>query len=169
MLASIKLEAEALQKESERMKKVEECFQYLKDYEIYIGIPMESNSASSDSSIRLAELLYIHENGSPVRGIPARPVLEASMNHNKELISENVEKVLKYATDGNLDGLKTAMEKLGLLVSGKAKSYFTEGNAWAPNTPETIKRKGSDKPLIDTGTTQKAITHVIDKKGSRGS
>ena len=31
----------------------------------------------------------------------------------------------------------------------------------------TIKRKGSDKPLIDTGTMRQSVHYVIEKKGNR--
>lgn len=36
---------------------------------------------------------------------------------------------------------------------------------FVPNSPETIKRKGSDKPLIDTGRMRQSINYVIQEKG----
>lgn len=159
------MKAQAQMEENDRLKKVRECFDWLKENDVYIGIPQAESSTRQDSSITQAELLYIHENGSPVRGIPARPVLKPSMEYSKDLITEQVEKVIKCATDGDIERMKTEVERLGSLASSKAKSYFTEGNDWTPNKPSTIKKKGSDKPLLDTATMQKAITHVVDKKG----
>ncbi|MBY6921870.1 hypothetical protein HYH30_19035, partial [Clostridium botulinum] len=42
------------------------------------------------------------------------------------------------------------------------RAWFTNpSNNWAENSAETIKRKDSDKPLIDTGELRKSITYVI--------
>ena len=37
-------------------------------------------------------------------------------------------------------------------------------NGWPPNSPRTIRRKGSDQPLVDTGEMRKAITYVVRDK-----
>ena len=34
-----------------------------------------------------------------------------------------------------------------------------------PNAPSTIRKKKSDKPLIDTGRMRQSVMTVIDKKG----
>ena len=42
---------------------------------------------------------------------------------------------------------------------------ITSGS-FAPNAESTIKKKGSSKPLVDTGRMRKSVNYVIQKKGS---
>jgi len=44
-----------------------------------------------------------------------------------------------------------------LVDRGFAESRSPYGNVWAPNTPETIRLKGSSKPLIRTGRLRHSI------------
>ena len=40
--------------------------------------------------------------------------------------------------------------------------------SFEPNAESTIKKKGSDKPLIDTGTMRQSVTYVVRKVGEGG-
>jgi hypothetical protein len=68
--------------------------------------------------------------------------------------------ILKYLNgqDGRPD-----LEKIGLWVVNKVKAKFGSDDL-VPNSEATIKAKGSDKPLIDTGQLRNSITYVIRKK-----
>ena len=51
----------------------------------------------------------------------------------------------------------------GAFLEGRIKEKITEGDPdWPPLRPETIKRKGSSKPLIDTGKLRASITHKVE-------
>lgn len=107
-----------------------------------------------------AHELYVHENGSPLWHSPPRPVLEPSIDANKEIIAEQMKQVAVAALDGN--NPSTELEKVGMLGQNVARDWFTNPeNKWPANSPETVKRKGSDMPLIDTGELRKSITYVI--------
>ena len=41
-----------------------------------------------------------------------------------------------------------------------------ESGSYEPNAPSTIRKKKSDKPLIDTGRMRQSVKYVIRKKGS---
>ena len=118
--------------------------------------------SSIGSNVSNAQLLYIHTNGSPARHIPARPVLEPAIvaPGNREAIAYE----LSQAVTANLNGQSPlrSLKRAGIAGSNAAKSWFTDSrNGWAPNAPSTIKAKGSDKPLIDTGALRQAITYVV--------
>jgi len=61
-----------------------------------------------------------------------------------------------------------AIKKAASYLEGKIKETITEGRGeWPPLKPATIKRKGSSKPLIDTGKLRASITHKIDKNTAK--
>jgi hypothetical protein len=111
-----------------------------------------------------AHELYVHEHGSPLWQSPPRPVLEPSINNSKEIISEQMKKAAGSALDGG--EITTELNKVGMLGQNVARAWFTNpDNKWEPNTAGTIKRKGSDKPLIDTGELRKSITYIVKEGG----
>ncbi|KEI75881.1 hypothetical protein [Clostridium botulinum] len=112
-----------------------------------------------------AHEMYVHENGSPLWNVPPRPVLEPAMDNSKETISKQMKQVAISALDGN--NLTPELEKVGMLGQNIARDWFTSTeNNWAKNSKDTIKRKGSDKPLIDTGELRKSITYTIKEGDS---
>lgn len=119
--------------------------------------------------INNAQLLFIHTNGSPVRGIPARPVIEPAIAQpdTAAQIAKQLAKAAVAALDGDIAGLRAGLDRAGTIGEAASKQWFTNPkNNWAPNTPGTIARKGSDKPLIDTGAMRRAITHVVEISAS---
>jgi hypothetical protein len=130
--------------------------------EVFIGIPKDTSARKKTSKISNAELLYIHTHGSPLQNIPARPVIEPAIKANQDLINKELAKVVPLAIDGQISEAKKQLKKVGVLGANLARAWFTDSrNNWKENAPSTIKRKGSNKPLIDTGELRKAITFVI--------
>ena len=111
-----------------------------------------------------AELLFIHTKGSPLKHIPARPVLEpaVSADGNRQIIARELEASVKASLAGDQDNAKKKMMRTALAGQSAARGWFTDSrNNWAPNAPGTIKRKGSDRPLIDTGAMRAAIIGLV--------
>lgn len=55
------------------------------------------------------------------------------------------------------------LRKAGAFLEGKIKEKITHSDpSWPPLKPETVKRKGSSKPLIDTGRLRNSITHKVE-------
>lgn len=128
---------------------------------VYVGVPA-ANTSRTGADINNAELLYIHTNGSPLRNIPARPVIEPALKANKDKIMAEYSKAVSAAAEGNDGELMSALTRTGLAGENAARDWFTDPrNEWEPNSPKTIARKGSSRPLIDTGALRKAITHVV--------
>lgn len=60
--------------------------------------------------------------------------------------------------------LKHALERVGELLSGEARNSIVEqrdvyGRPFKPLEPKTIRRKGSSKALIDTGTLLNSVSY----------
>lgn len=104
--------------------------------------------------------LYVHENGSPLWQSPPRPILAPSIENSKEILAQQMQEAFTAVLDGS--NATNELSKVGTLGQNIARDWFTNpSNGWAPNSPLTIKRKGSDRPLIDTAEMRKAITFVL--------
>ncbi len=131
--------------------------------EVLVGIPQRT-AGRPRQKINNAALLYIHTHGSPVRGIPARPVIEPAIQAegNRQAIAVELEAAAKAWLDKNPVKATAFLRRAGIAGVNASKSWFVDPrNRWAPNAPSTIKRKGSDRPLIDTGAMRKSITFVV--------
>lgn len=162
---------------------VNDAIKKLARKEVYVGIP-ESNAARKTGGINNAQLMYIHTNGSPLKNIPARPVIEPAIEANKAVISEQLEHAAEAALDGNEKGTDDALTRAGIAGANAAKRWFTDSrNGWPKNKPSTVRNKirklrgtsyqeamdildsggdvsSIDTPLIDTGELRRAITSV---------
>lgn len=141
---------------------------FIRHTEVLVGIPQE-NSAREEGPLTNAELMYLHTNGSPVKHIPARPVIEPALAEPETAIRirQYLIQGMRAATTGNIKAARACYEKAGLIGANAAKKYFTSGNL-APNSPLTIKMKGSSRPLIDTGALRQSITYVVRRNGGFG-
>jgi hypothetical protein len=92
-------------------------------------------------------------------------VLEPSVEANKERIGKQLAKASVAAIKGDEDKRDLYLDRAGQVAENAAKKWFENPeNGWPPNAPATIRAKGSDSPLIDTGEMRKAITHVIRER-----
>jgi hypothetical protein len=111
--------------------------------------------------------LYIHTFGSPIYNITPRPIIEPAIEdaQNRKIIEKELELAAKSALEGKESEMVNHLKRAGMLAQNLVRAWFTNPkNHWAPNAPSTIKRKGSDKPLIDKGDLRKSITYVVETK-----
>lgn len=128
---------------------------------VYIGVPASKNGIHKDSKINMATLLAIHVLGAPSRGIPQRdplrPPLIANAQRYTDLMAQGIKNALANGTDPNV-----VYEKIGIVASNDVKDYFVSGS-FKPLDQKTIDRKGSSKPLLDTGELRSSISYEIRK------
>jgi hypothetical protein len=104
--------------------------------------------------------MYIQSHGSALWKSPPRPVLEPSIEHNKDAISKQLGNVAKAALNGQ--DPNTELQKAGMMAQNFARDWFTNpANLWPPNAESTIEKKGSDRPMIDKGELRRSITFTI--------
>jgi hypothetical protein len=131
--------------------------------DVLVGISQAKDQRKKEP-VGNAALLYIHTNGSPAQNIPARPVIEPAIeaDGNKQVIASELGDAAAAMLDDKPTVVTDHLRRAGIAGMNAAKSWFTDArNNWPPNTPETIRRKRSDRPLIDTGALKKAITYVV--------
>jgi hypothetical protein len=93
--------------------------------------------------------------------IPERSYLRSAVAENKKEINEFVSARFSDFLDGKTS-VPRALKRIGLFATKLVKKKIREG-PFVPNALSTILRKGSSKPLIDTGRLRQSITHEIDR------
>ncbi len=134
---------------------------------VLVGIPSSENGRN-DGSIGNAALGAIHENGSGVRNIPARPFLKPGV----AAAADQCVKVLKSAaqnafTDKN--AIDKGLNAAGLIAQASVKKRIVSQEGFTPLKAATLaarKRKGAkgEKALIRTGQLLNSITYVVREK-----
>ena len=121
---------------------------------------MQHNQDENGMTYSKAHEMYIHEHGSPMYAIPPRPVLVPAMDNSKDIIAEQMKKAAKASLDGKNPNVE--LEETGMLGQNICRDWFTNpANNWPANSEETIKRKGSDRPLIDSSQLRTHITYIV--------
>lgn len=118
---------------------------------------------TNGTSYSKAYKMYLQSHGSPLWHSPPRPIIEPAIESKKEPIAEEFKQVIVDVSEGKSpDG---HLNRAGMIGQNAARGWFTNSeNGWAPNSPETIKKKGSDRPLIDKGDLRKSIIYVVREK-----
>lgn len=94
---------------------------------------------------------------------PSRPFLRKSVDENADPINAMCAQQLKSITAGGT--AEQSLKQIGVFGVGLVQEKIESGS-YEPNAPSTIRKKKSDKPLIDTGKMRQSVKYVIRKKGS---
>lgn len=144
------------------------------EYIIEIGVMSDKSQRKEtvELGINNAEILYINENGSPLRNLPARPVLDLTIKwaNDTNLIRETLNKAIDaYLVNYDEKDVDKIVDRMCIKIQSHARRiiYDNDGTL-APNAPSTIKKKGDNHPLFDTGQLARSITcRAIKIKGGK--
>ena len=167
----------------------------LAENRVYAGVPATTAGRKEDEGgpVNNAELMYIHENGAPEVGIPARPVVHPAIAKARASIVATLHATGKSALSGRTEAVFKGLTAVGLIAQDAMRDRITTG-PFVPLSPKTVaararkrgtkRRKGEQqylnliaggatpaeaqtaagiKPLIDTGQLRRALTYVIRK------
>lgn len=130
-------------------------------YQIQIGVFSTETKRKKTYSVGItnAELMFIHENGSPLHHLPARPVLKMTLEYGNTLIESTMKKALKAYIQSGVTGLENELNKLCVRMENYAREiiYSNDGRL-AANAPSVAARKKGNHPLFDTGQLARSIT-----------
>lgn len=112
------------------------------------------------NGLEIAKNALIQEYGTDK--IPARPFMRRTINRNQEKWKKYLEENFDLELDNNTT-LEQVMKQISVIMAGDMKKSI-DSNIPPPNSPETIKRKGSSHTLIDTGTLKNSIRAQVIKK-----
>jgi hypothetical protein len=123
---------------------------------VNVGFP---SSAKEPDGTSTALIAAVHEYGN--EHVPERAFMRTSLQKNRGRYSALNGQNLKKVLNGGMS-VDAALGQLGLMASSDIKEQIKNGS-YAPLKAATIKRKGSSKPLIDTGQMRQSVTYELEK------
>lgn len=131
-----------------------EKLQSLKDKAVYVGFPAEFNEpVEGAKNFNLASLAAVLEFGN--EHIPSRPFLRQTLEENREKYTALFVQLFEQGVP-----VQQIYERLAVMAQGDVQLNIKKGD-WVANAPSTIKRKGSSKPLIDTGKMRQSVRGIV--------
>jgi hypothetical protein len=127
-----------------------------------LNIGVQGSRASAPhvgSQVSVGELAAIHELGL---GVPERSWLRAWFDENQRMVLDDCSAAMQQVILGKLTR-DQALNVLGLKWVGAIQQRIADGQITPALAKETIARKGSSVPLIDTGVLRAAITHIATR------
>ena len=98
----------------------------------------------------------IQEYGAPKVNIPPRPYFRGMIARKRKEWPKAIADLLK----ANGMDAETALDLAGAAIAGQLRQSITDLVA-PPLKPATVRRKGFDKPLIDTGHMLASVDHEV--------
>ena len=130
--------------------------------ESFVTVGVHEDAGIAEGQLTVAQVMAFHEFGTA--DIPRRAVIAPTMDEKRAEHNDTIDD-LYYR--GILAGKLSTRRSLGLLgqaVQDDLRGAIQETRPeWPPLSPATIARKGSTKPLVDTGQMLNSIrfkTHV---------
>ncbi|GHU34507.1 hypothetical protein FACS1894172_14880 [Spirochaetia bacterium] len=126
---------------------------------VKVGITEDVGGKTNGGDATVAQYAAWNEMGTD--RIPSRPFIRDWVDGNRERITQTMQSLFRYVQDGIMPA-DVALGRLGQFGQSGIQSYIITGD-FEENATSTKKRKGSSKPLIDTGTLRNNIRYQIVK------
>lgn len=142
-------------------RRFERMLRELADKEVRIGF--QHGEATEEDGTDICDIATWNELGT--EHIPARPFLRKSVDEN----TAEINAFLQTQKESLLQGMpaEQILNEIGIFQKDLIQEKITEGS-FPPNAASTIRKKGSDKPLIDTGRMRQSVNYVIRRKEESG-
>lgn len=128
-------------------------------YAVTVGV-QGSKAEADHGGLTVGELAAIHEFGL---GVPERSFLRAWFDQNSVQVQNDLRAATRQILLGRLTPERAA-EVLGLRLAGQIQTFIADGHVKPALSQQTIRRKGSSVPLIDTGQLRSAISYIVQKR-----
>ncbi len=132
-------------------------------HQVQVGVFGNKSSRKDSSKLSNAEVGAINEFGSFSRGVPPRSFLRMPIHTQQDQILKQVKPgAQEMIAAGKMTLL---LKRLGIACENVIQAAFASRGfgTWKANQPSTIRRKGSDSPLIDTAQLRRSIASRVVK------
>jgi hypothetical protein len=135
----------------------------LNSKESYVNVGFLSSSGMhKNSDMTVAAIAAVHEFGSSDGHIPERSFMRSAIAQNKNQIQTMIDKLAAKVADGQMQRDR-ALGIIGQYIKDRIVSKINTG-PFQELAKSTIDRKGSSKPLIDTGQMKQSVDWEIVKR-----
>ena len=140
-------------------KAIQRELKWLEGKSVTIGLQGQSGLESPDGQATIVDIGTFMEFGTV--SVDKRPFLRQTFEQNAAIISSFVDQQLGDVMEGKRTG-KEALSRIGIFVANLVQQTIRDSPSWAPGLlPETIERKGSSTPLIDSAAMLQAVSWAI--------
>lgn len=150
----------SLKKRSQKLQQLLNDLKELDKQKVEVGC--FASQGTHYSGMSFPALLAYHHFGNPERNIPSRPVNTIVAHNAKRSINTlDVRKELVNwkQSQQRVGAMGMFLDKVGQAVRDSGKELFGNSSALTPNARSTIKEKGFDAPLEDTGALKAAYAY----------
>ena len=140
-------------------RKFQKMLKELAEKEVRVGF--QHGKATEEDGSDICDIAAWNELGTV--HIPARPFLRMSVDDNASKIKSFLQEKKKDLVRGI--SAEQVLKEIGIFQKDLIQEKITDGS-FAPNAASTVKKKGSSKPLIDTGRMRQSVNYEIKQKGS---
>ncbi len=133
---------------------------------VKVGLLGNGKNERNDGALTNVEIGAIQEFGAG--NVPERSFIRSTFNSKRSEYIAMLKKLVPqiYALKMTV---KKALDIIGMRMAADMKKRITEGAGIPPpNAPSTIARKGSERPLVDTGQLLNAISWSVELSGQKG-
>lgn len=103
----------------------------------------------------------VHEYGSPAANIPMRSFLRWAFDTNERKYQAYIDIIVEQAAKGK--GVKRMWDKLGKMMVEDVQARI-DSNIPPALKEATVKRKGHDLALVDSGEMRRSVTYSLAKR-----
>ena len=132
----------------------------LQAHNVNVGILSDKGSQTVEGGDTLAEVAAYNEFGT--EHIPERPAHRDTFDKTRAGFKKRLAGIVGLIVEGKIS-YETGLERMGIWYANELKQAIIN---WSdpPNAPSTVRKKGANNPLIDTGRTVNSIDYEIVKE-----
>lgn len=131
---------------------------------VYVGIPEDENARSEEghNDINNARLGYIHEFGSPIAHIPARPFLIPGVEAVENETATELGRAAEAALSGDPKSADQHLNRTGIIAANKVKEVLNS-NIPPPLKPRTVRDRWKTRGTKGRRDNEILYMQLIDK------
>lgn len=126
-----------------------------------VAIGFQHGEATEEDGTDICDIAAWNELGTV--NMPSRPFMRMSVDDNESKINSFLQASAKKIVRGA--SAEQILKEIGIFQKDLVQEKITEGS-FTPNAESTIRKKGSSKPLIDTGRMRQSVNYIVRRKGS---
>lgn len=138
-------------------RRIDEITATLDGAMVTAGLQGQGGAPGEEDDATLVRIGRAHEYGI---GVPERPFMRSAAKQYGPQWRQGAAQAVKEAAQGHPQQALQTTRLLGTVMVGDIQESIATG-PWVPNAPETVKRKGSSRPLIDDAQMIQSIRAVL--------
>ena len=126
--------------------------------QVTVGLQGQGGAPGGEDDATLVRIGRAHELGL---GVPQRPFLRTALSRGRTKWTRMLRAPVRALANDRPTLANQLLRALGVTMVGDTQRTIVSG-PWTPNAPETIERKKSARPLIDSGQMRQSIRATVD-------